>query len=58
MKTAGARLLARAQAAGMARHDVDGSDLFALAAALAWRGDQPHMRRAPTISSVSLHAQS
>ena len=41
MKTAGARLLTRAQAEGVARTDVDGADLFALVAALAWLHDQP-----------------
>ncbi|WP_432843079.1 TetR/AcrR family transcriptional regulator [Dactylosporangium sp. CA-092794] len=41
MRAAGARLLARAQAAGVARTDIDGADLFALAGALAWLGDQP-----------------
>jgi len=41
MRGAGAGLLARAQAAGAARTDLDGSDLFALVASLAWLGDQP-----------------
>jgi AcrR family transcriptional regulator len=41
MRAAGTRLLARAQAEGAARADIDGTDLFALAAALAWLGDQP-----------------
>ncbi len=41
MKAAGARLLARAQAEGLARADVDGADLFALVGALAWLHDQP-----------------
>ncbi|KUL63867.1 MULTISPECIES: TetR/AcrR family transcriptional regulator [unclassified Streptomyces] len=41
LRAAGARLLARAQAAGVARIDMDGADLFALIAALAWLGDQP-----------------
>jgi len=40
MKAAGARLLSRAQAAGVARTDMDGADLFALVGALAWIGDQ------------------
>lgn len=40
MRAAGARLLARAQAAGLARTDIDGADLFALVGALAWIGDQ------------------
>ena len=53
MKTAGARLLARAQAAGVARKDLDGADLFALAAALAWLGDQPlHAPRADHLFAV------
>ncbi len=43
MKAAGARLLARAQAEGMAREDVDGADLFALVGALAWIHDQPSL---------------
>ncbi|MGW5328356.1 TetR/AcrR family transcriptional regulator [Streptomyces sp. NPDC004014] len=41
LRAAGARLLARAQAAGRARADIDGADLFALIAMLAWLGDQP-----------------
>lgn len=41
MKASGARLLARAQAAGLARPDFDGADLFALVGALAWLNDQP-----------------
>ncbi|MFI9493757.1 TetR/AcrR family transcriptional regulator [Streptomyces halstedii] len=41
LRAAGARLLARAQAAGAARDDIDGDDLFALIAMLAWVGDQP-----------------
>jgi hypothetical protein len=40
LRAAGARLLTRAQAAGMARTDIDGVDLFALVEALAWLGDQ------------------
>ena len=43
MKAAGARLLARAQAQGTARSDVDGADLFALVGALAWLHDQPSL---------------
>ncbi|MBP8535340.1 TetR/AcrR family transcriptional regulator [Streptomyces sp. MK37H] len=43
LRAAGTRLLARAQAAGMARTDIDGTDLFALIAALAWLGDQPSL---------------
>jgi AcrR family transcriptional regulator len=41
LRAAGARLLTRAQDAGAARPDLDGTDLFALIAALAWLGDQP-----------------
>ncbi|MFI8184208.1 TetR/AcrR family transcriptional regulator [Actinacidiphila glaucinigra] len=41
LRAAGARLLTRAQAAGLARSDIDGADVFALVAALAWLGDQP-----------------
>ncbi len=41
LRAAGARLLARAQEAGVARPDLDGTDLFALIAALAWLHDQP-----------------
>lgn len=43
MKAAGARLLARAQAANSARTDIDGADLFALISAVAWLGDQPSL---------------
>jgi len=41
MRSAGTRLLFRAQAEGRARADIDGADLFALIAALGWLGDQP-----------------
>jgi len=41
MRAAGTRLLALTQAEGMARTDIDGTDLFALVGALAWLGDQP-----------------
>lgn len=41
MRSAGTRLLARAQAAGAARKDLDGVELFALVAALTWLHDQP-----------------
>ncbi|MEV7844202.1 TetR/AcrR family transcriptional regulator [Streptomyces cyaneofuscatus] len=41
LRAAGARLLERAQAVGAARGDMDGDDLFALIAMLAWAGDQP-----------------
>lgn len=41
LRKAGARLLARAQADGAARQDLDGRDLFALIGALGWIGEQP-----------------
>lgn len=41
LKSAGAELLARAQEAGSARRDIDGTDFFALISALAWLRDQP-----------------
>jgi AcrR family transcriptional regulator len=41
MRGAGSRLLAQAQAEGVARADIDPTDLYALAGALAWLGDQP-----------------
>ncbi|MCC2613359.1 TetR/AcrR family transcriptional regulator [Neorhizobium petrolearium] len=41
LRSAGTRLLARAQANGAARPDMDGNDLFALISALAWLGEQP-----------------
>ncbi|RSS47093.1 TetR/AcrR family transcriptional regulator [Streptomyces sp. WAC08241] len=41
LRAAGAGLLLRAQEAGAARDDLDGEDLFALIAMLAWTGDQP-----------------
>jgi AcrR family transcriptional regulator len=41
MRAAGTRLLTRAQDEGVARTDLDGTDLFALVSALAWLGDQP-----------------
>ncbi len=43
VRAAGMRLLARAQAEGVARRDVDGSDLFALVGALGWLADQPSL---------------
>jgi len=39
--SSGARLLARAQAEGTARTDIDGEDLFALMSSLGWLVDQP-----------------
>jgi|TARA_R110001583_G_scaffold9281_3_gene44214 AcrR family transcriptional regulator len=41
MRAAGTQLLVRAQAAHMARADIDGTDLFGLVGALGWLGDQP-----------------
>lgn len=41
MRASGTQLLARAQAGGEARLDLDGADLFALVSALAWLNDQP-----------------
>jgi AcrR family transcriptional regulator len=53
MRSAGARLLARAQAKGVARRDIDGADLFALIGALAWLADQPGLApRANHLSSI------
>lgn len=40
LKASGARLLARAQAEGKARQDINGTDLLALVSALAWLNDQ------------------
>jgi AcrR family transcriptional regulator len=49
----GTRLLDRAQGAGVARADIDGTDLFALVAALAWVYDQPTLAtRADHLFSV------
>ncbi|MBK1622073.1 TetR/AcrR family transcriptional regulator [Afifella marina] len=44
MHAAGGRLLARAQAEGTARTDLDGTDFFALLSALAWLRDQPALQ--------------
>lgn len=53
LRASGARLLARAQAAGLARTDIDGADLFALVGALAWLNDQPsHASRADHLFGV------
>lgn len=41
IRSTGTRLLQQAQAAGLARTDVDGTDLFALIGGLGWVGDQP-----------------
>ncbi|MCS7477079.1 TetR/AcrR family transcriptional regulator [Umezawaea endophytica] len=57
MRAAGARLLTRAQAADVARTDVDGADLFALVSAFAWLGDQPGQgERATRLFDVVLGA--
>lgn len=53
LRAAGAVLLARAQADGHARTDLDGSELFDLIAALAWLREQPsHAPRADHLFSV------
>lgn len=41
LKASGARLLARAQADGIAWKDIEGIDLLALVSAMAWLNDQP-----------------
>lgn len=41
LRSAGTRLLARAQEVGAVRCDLDGTDLFALMGALGWINDQP-----------------
>ncbi|MCE0765155.1 hypothetical protein LWC35_19950 [Pseudonocardia kujensis] len=57
LRAAGARLLTRAQAADMARSDLDGADLFALVSTLAWLGDQPgHEARAERLFDVVMGA--
>ena len=57
LRAAGARLLAYAQAQGVARTDIDGADLFALIAALAWLNDQPsHGTRADHLFGVIVSA--
>ncbi|QWF53572.1 TetR/AcrR family transcriptional regulator [Bordetella hinzii] len=53
LRAAGASLLARAQADGNARADLDGSELFDLIAALAWLREQPsHAPRAERLFGV------
>lgn len=50
LRAAGAALLARAQAEGTARNDLNGAELFDLIAALAWLREQPsHVPRADRI---------
>ena len=44
LRSAGARLLRRAQDEGMARLDIDGDDLFAIIGAIGWIGDQPSFK--------------
>jgi AcrR family transcriptional regulator len=53
MKAAGTHLLVRAQEEGVARADLNGTDLFALVSALAWLHDQPSFAaRADHLSDV------
>ena len=53
MKAAGTHLLVRAQEEGVARADLNGTDLFALVSALAWLHDQPSFAaRADHLSGV------
>ena len=53
MKAAGTQLLSRAQAAGRARADLNGTDLFALVSALAWLHDQaPFKDRADHLAGI------
>jgi AcrR family transcriptional regulator len=53
MKAAGTNLLVRAQSEGLARADLNGTDLFALVSALAWLQDQPSFaERADHLSDV------
>ncbi|MEU6124378.1 TetR/AcrR family transcriptional regulator [Streptomyces sp. NPDC047123] len=57
LRVAGARLLTRAQETDVARGDLDGADLFALVAMLAWLGDQPSLApRADHLFEVVAHA--
>lgn len=53
LRAAGAALLARAQAEGKARADLDGAALFDLVAALAWLREQPaHAPRADRLFEI------
>lgn len=53
----GTQLLERAQDVGVARADIDGTDLFALVAALAWLHDQPALvHRADHLLDVVMSA--
>jgi AcrR family transcriptional regulator len=57
LRAAGARLLSYAQTQGRARTDIDGDDLFALIAALAWLNDQPsHSSRAKHLFGIIVSA--
>lgn len=57
MRAAGSRLLSAAQEARLARPDIDGADLFALASALAWLGDQPGQQpRAERLFELMINA--
>jgi AcrR family transcriptional regulator len=57
VRSAGARLLLRAQADGLARDDIDGGDMLSLIAALAWLSDQPAFApRADHLSDVIVDA--
>ncbi len=57
LRAAGAALLARAQAEGKARADLDGAELFDLIAALAWLREQPsHAPRAERLLQVITEA--
>ncbi|OON38951.1 TetR family transcriptional regulator [Izhakiella australiensis] len=53
LRAAGASLLLRAQEQGLARQDLNGSELFDLIAALAWLRDQPsHAPRSDRLFQV------
>ncbi|KJV26286.1 TetR/AcrR family transcriptional regulator [Luteibacter yeojuensis] len=53
VRSSGARLLARAQAEGTARKDIDGADFLALIAGLAWLGEQAAFApRAPHLFGI------
>lgn len=53
VRSAGAGLLAHAQAEGAARTDIDGTDLLALVAALGWLGEQePFASRADHLLDI------
>jgi AcrR family transcriptional regulator len=57
VRTAGAKLLERAQTEGSARADVNGADLFALMAAAGWLGDQSSFApRAAHLADVIISA--